>query len=307
VTKELDCLQLGRRTDEPVNDTLNMLTSLLAASDLSSRSTPAVRRAIQLAVTADASLGVLHVVEDDQPAARMQEEMRSAMVYLEEAVNAMGRPTHCDVFTRAGDAFQIICDEAQLRDVDLIVVGAHRRQLLRDVFVGTTVERVVRTAARPVLMANGRTGERWTKVIIAIDLSVNSAAAARTARRLGLLDGADVTFVHAYAPLTRQMMTYAGVAEERVREEAEREYQATRRKITHFIEALGFDNVRYSVRIIEGLGAAAIAGVVEQAKADLLVIGTRGLSGVKRVFLGSLAQDLMSRLEIDILAVPLTR
>jgi nucleotide-binding universal stress UspA family protein len=42
--------------------------------------TPAVRRAIQFAATADASLSVLHVVEDDQPAARRQEEMRSAMV-----------------------------------------------------------------------------------------------------------------------------------------------------------------------------------------------------------------------------------
>jgi universal stress protein E len=117
------------------------------------------------------------------------------------------------VFTRAGDAFQVIGDEAQSRTVELIVFGAHRRQLLRDVFVGTTVERVVRTAERPALMANGRTGERWSKVIIAIDLSEHSAAAARTARRLGLLDGAAVTFVHAHAPVTRQVMTYAGVAE----------------------------------------------------------------------------------------------
>jgi universal stress protein E len=53
-----------------------------------------------------------------------------------------------------------------------------------------------------------------------------------------------------------------------------------------------------------GVGADAIAGLVEQAKPDLLVIGTRGLSGVKRLFLGSVAQELMGSLEVDIHAVP---
>ena len=56
--------------------------------------------------------------------------------------------------------------------------------------------------------------------------------------------------------------------------------------------------------IIEGVGADAIAGFVQQAKPDLLVIGTRGLSGIKRLFLGSVAQDLMGSVEIDVLAVP---
>jgi nucleotide-binding universal stress UspA family protein len=190
------------------------------------------------------------------------------------------------------------------RASDLIVLGAHRRQILRDVFVGTTIERVTRTARRPVLIANGKTGERWKKVFIAIDMSETSAEAARTAHALGLLDGADVSFVHAYAPITRQMMTYAGIPLERVQEESAREFQATRREVARFIQALGLQDLNYNARIVEGLGAGAIAGVVEQGKADLLVIGTRGLSGVKRLFLGSVAQDLMSSLKTDILAVP---
>jgi universal stress protein E len=39
-------------------------------------------------------------------------------------------------------------------NTDLIVMGAHRKQFLRDVFVGTTVERVIRTGPYPVLMVN---------------------------------------------------------------------------------------------------------------------------------------------------------
>ena len=55
---------------------------------------------------------------------------------------------------------------------------------------------------------------------------------------------------------------------------------------------------------LRGAGADAIEGLVEQARPDLLVLGTRGFSGVKRLFLRSVAQQLMGSLDIDMLAVP---
>lgn len=281
-----------------------MLKSILVASDLSSRSKPAVQRGVQLAEGSGAALCVLHVVEDDLLEDRMRHEIRSAEDYLTDQVAGFGKPPACDVAVATGHAFHVIGEEARVREADLIVMGAHRRQFLRDVFVGTTIERVTRTAGRPVLMANSKTGERWRKVFIATDMSDTSGHAARKARELGLLDHADVTFVHGYAPITRQMMTHAGIPAERVHQEAEREFQSTRRELGKFIQGLDLGDLSYSARIIEGVGADAIAGLVEQAKPDLLVIGTRGLSGLKRLFLGSVAQELMGSLEIDVLAVP---
>ncbi len=110
--------------------------------------------------------------------------------------------------------------------------------------------------------------------------------------------------MHAYAPITRQMMTYAGIPAERVREKAEREFESTRRQVVRFIQALDLDGLAYHARIIEGIGAAAIACLVAKAKPDLLVIGMRGLSGARRLFLASVAQELMGSLETDVLAVP---
>ncbi|MCC5970923.1 MAG: universal stress protein [Pararhodobacter sp.] len=247
---------------------------------------------------------MLHVVEDDLPENRAREEIASAEGFLSDQVAGFGAPSQAEIAVTKGHAFQTIGEEAQARDADLIVMGAHRRRYLRDVFIGTTIERVTRTAGRPVLMANSKTGERWRKVFIATDMSETSGHAARKAHALGLLDDADVTFIHGYAPITRQMMTHAGIPAERVHEETEREFQSTRRELGRFIQKLDLGNLSYSARIIEGVGADAIAGLAEQARPDLLVIGTRGLSGVKRLFLGSVAQELMGSLEIDILAVP---
>lgn len=271
-----------------------MLKSILVASDLSTRSRTAVRRAVGLARDRGAALCVLHVVEDDLLGDRMYAEVGRIEDALTAQVQALGRPRNCEVAVVGGHAFQAIGDEARARKADLIVMGAHRRQALRDMFVGTTIERVTRSAGRAVLMANAEPAGRWRKVFIATDLSETSGHAARKAHDLGLLTGAEVTFVHGYAPPARQ-------------EEAPHDGSgpdSLHRALEMFLQRLGLGGLNHGTRLIEGVGADAIAGLVEQAGPDLLVIGTRGLSGIQRLVLGSVAQQLMDRVEIDVLAVP---
>ncbi len=282
------------------------LEAVLVASDLSLRSEPALRRAVQLAADAGARLTVMHVVEETLPEDMMDDASEKARRYLERQVAGLGQVREPEIVIGRGQAFHVISEEARARNADLIVLGAHRRQFLRDVFVGTTVERVTRTAGRPALMANGPPAERWRKIFVATDMSKTSGDAARTALRLGFLDKAEVTFIHVFAPVTRHMMNFAGIPPERVQEEAERDFMATRRDVAQFLDGLALGDLRYGARIVEGAGAEAIAGLVAQARPDLLVLGTRGLSGAKRMFLGSVAQELMDSLEIDVLAVPPT-
>jgi len=281
-----------------------MLKSILVASDLSSRSKPAVQRAVQIANATGAELSILHVVEDDLNEDRVREEINYAEGLLSAQMAGFDMSSDADVIVTTGHAFHEIGEKARERAVDLIVMGAYRRQFLRDAFTGTTIERVTRLAGCPVLMANSKTGERWRKIFIATDMSETSGHAAQEAQTLGLLNGADVTFVHGYAPIARQMMTHAGIPEARVNEESEREFQSARRDLARFIQQLELGDLSYTSRIFEGVGAAAIVSLVEQAHPELLVIGTRGLSGVKRLFLGSVTNELMGRLDIDILVVP---
>lgn len=165
-----------------------MLKSILVASDLSTRSKPAVQRGALLAKAHRARLCVLNVVDDNFAGDRIYAKVARIEHDLATHVEGFGKPADFAVAVRGGHTFKTISEEAHTRAADLIIMGAHRRQVLRDVFVGTTIERVIRTAGRPVLMANSKTGERWRKVLVTTDLSDVSSDAARTAHRLPKFD-----------------------------------------------------------------------------------------------------------------------
>src|SRR6185437_7902522 len=130
-----------------------------------------------------------------------------------------------------GSAFDSIVKAAQKWNADLLVLGAHRRRILRDVIVGTTIERVMRTGRHPVLMVNAATSVRYESVLLALDASDASARAVRAAQSLGLLDNILLSVVHAFEPLHEGMLGWAGVQENTITEYSanwERDRKSTR-------------------------------------------------------------------------------
>jgi universal stress protein E len=170
---------------------------LLAATDFSTRSHRALRRAGLLAQARGAELALVHVVDDDQPKDLVAIEKREAERILAEQISAM--PELCDAqccpSVVAGDPFDGILRTAASVQADLIVMGAHRKQLLRDIFVGTTIERVIRTGPYPVLMVNDKVKQPYRNALAAIDMSEASANAIRTAQTTGLIGDGGVALV----------------------------------------------------------------------------------------------------------------
>ena len=92
---------------------------------------------------------------------------------------------------------------------DLIVMGSHRKQLLLDIFVGTTIERVIRKGPFPVLMVNNEAQRRYENVLAPVDLSDASVNALQVALSTGLIDPNRVTILHAFFPVAKgKMFTY---------------------------------------------------------------------------------------------------
>lgn len=131
---------------------------LLVATDLSPRSDRALNRALALSDELKTQLVILHVVDEELPSSvadRHKEEAESA---IDQHLDSFPDLRRKDVARKVvfGTEFRHILKEAEGSGADLIILGTHRDPSLRDLFLGTTVERVIRRGNVPVLVARDR-------------------------------------------------------------------------------------------------------------------------------------------------------
>jgi universal stress protein E len=282
---------------------------IVAATDFSTRSQRALRRAGLLAQSSGAKLAVVHVVDDDQPQDLVEIERREAERLFAEQINAMAelRGVPCRPMVVAGNPFDGILRTAAATKADLIVMGAHRKQFLLDVFIGTTVERVIRTGSYPVLMVNNEVTQPYRTVLAAVDMSEPSGNAIRAAKSAGLIGDEGITLLHAFFPLGKGKMSMAGIDRAVIDEYVAGERQRAIAELAAFAAANELGDQRLSLRVEEGGAFEVISRAVEETRPDLLVIGTHGRSGLLKVLLGSVTEEALRSLNTDILAVPPVR
>ncbi len=281
------------------------MKKILVATDFSSRSDRAIRRSTVLAKRIEASISLIHVVDDDQPARMVEAEQAASTVLLDETTRSLREidGVSCDSSTILGDPFDGITKAAGEIAPDLLVIGPHRRQALKDVFVGTTAERTIRASRLPVLMANGVPAGFYRHVLIAVDLSVCSGDAVRAAIGLGLHNHAPVCVVHVFeAPgtglITRAMM------KDRVKDYLAEEERLAAEELATFLSNLEFSPSHQILRLNGTSIADTICSVAQEISADLIVVGTHGRTGVSKLLLGSDAEEVLRISDRDVMAVP---
>jgi nucleotide-binding universal stress UspA family protein len=279
---------------------------ILAATDFSTRSNRALRQAGLLAQPLGAQLALVHIVDDDQPQELVAMEKREAARILAEQVGAVAelRGVQCRPIVAEGDPFDGILRTADAIKADLIVMGAHRRQLLRDIVIGTTIERVIRVGALPVLMVNHEAQRKYEKILAPVDMSEASANALRVALALGLIGRTGATVLHALVALAKGKLFIAGADQASVEEYVAREREAAAAQLDDFLAEHDLVRESWSLRLEEGDPGEVISSMVEKTRPDLLVMGTRGRSGLAKALLGSVTEACLRSLDVDILAVP---
>ena len=282
---------------------------IVAATDFSTRANRAIRQAGLLAQARDAKVVLLHVVDDDQPLQMIDLERREAERMLAEQMNAVPELSgvQCRAMVVTGDPFDGIVREAAGLGADLIVMGAHRKQLLRDIFIGTTLERVIRTGSLPVLMVNNEAQRHYVNVLTPVDMSDPSAQALRVAQAVGLISDGGATLVHAFVAPGQGKMRVAGLKQASIEEYIAGEQARARHELKQFLAANDLAPAPWSFRLEEGRPIDVIARAAEDLHPDLLVMGTHGRSGLVRALIGSVTEEALRTLNVDILAVPPAR
>ena len=202
-----------------------------------------------------------------------------------------------------GDPFEGILRTAADVNADLIVMGSHRKQLLLDIFIGTTIERVIRKGSFPVLMVNNEAQRRYEKVVAPVDMSDASANALRVALSTQLISRR-ATLLHGFFPLGKGKMFVAGVNQASIDGYVASERKKATEELATFLVANDLGREKWTLRVEDGGAMEVISRAVAEMSPDLLVMGTHGRSGLLKTLIGSVTEEALRSLSVDILAVP---
>lgn len=274
------------------------INRLLVASDLSGRSDRAVERAVLLAGGLGAKLTVLHVVDDDLPASIADRRRDEARLLLSEQLDGLkNAPMAREVKIVFGSHADTILAVADADDVDLIVLGVHRNESSRPMFLGTTAERVVRAGRWPVLMVKNRPSAPYRDVMVAVDFSIYSRCALDLA--VHAAPAARFHLIHAFNfPFRGFLAGHEGAGSKRYERQMT---EQIRGEFAAFLAAAPRKPGRHEEIVREGSAREILHEELERIHPDLLALGTHGRAGVAHAFLGSVAEDMLTAPPCDVL------
>jgi nucleotide-binding universal stress UspA family protein len=140
-----------------------------------------------------------------------------------------------------------------------------------------------------------------TTIVVATDFSPTAELAIARAKELAREHGARIVLVHAitlqpFAAGGPELGTLPRDFEYQVRE-------ASAKRLEDLAEEIRGEGIEVEAKVHSGLPAATANSVAEEARADLMVIGTRGLSGFKHLVLGSTAEEIIRHAPCPVLTV----
>lgn len=202
-----------------------------------------------------------------------------------------------------GRAATVIVEEARSMPADLIVVGHRGHGRWESMLLGSVSAEVVDHAPCPVLVARD---ERLGPILFADDGSPSARHAEAVLARWPLFAGLPVTVLTVQAsgaggsaglaPLVPEAMAQYLESTEMLAHDRRAENDAA----TARLRAAGFEATS---RVRLGDPAHEIVAEARAGEAGLIVIGTRGRTGLQRLVLGSVARNVLLHAPCSVLIV----
>ena len=282
---------------------MSIFNRILFAGDLSEQSRAAFRAACSLAGARGASVRLARrgagagvgadrtvrgarfptILPGDTPGHRKEIEGQSRLFYHADA------PIAVDYLVRDGDAASGILHAADEVDPDLIVVGTHGRSGVTRMIYGSVAEEVMRRSSFPVLIVRAAEtalqGAPIRLILHPTDFSTRSWPALGVARALARAHGARLILLHvAPAEVLTGGNFYAPADLGPERDALE--------KLEHETAMAGLgDHVQ--ARFRQGDPVSEILLAATELGCDLIVMGSHGRTGLRRLLMGSTAEAVI--------------
>jgi nucleotide-binding universal stress UspA family protein len=295
---------------------MDKFRKLFVAIDFSPSSDEALRQTHERALSTGAELAVCHIIPN---------ELRSNLLFPDiSRITALKFPLEmkriaeaaavrvAEITGRTEGQFELIVDDGTPQALilsraeewlaDLIIMGSHGQTSAADALLGSVTDSIIRHAHCPVLVV--RPGKRTGGIIAGTDFSDPALPALRAAADEAERTGAELTVVHSldlvWAPAAYPALAFGGapftISAEHIKE---LEVVATQR----LEESLKQLNVSGDPVVTTGPAGRALIDIASERKADLIVVGTIGRTGLRRALLGSVAETVAKGAPCSVLII----
>lgn len=281
---------------------------IFVATDFSAGAVRAIARTGRLPLADGGKFTVTHVLSDRIPKKARADAEKIARRHLEQvskslrkAAAALGRR---DITVSSelcqGQPYVEIIRHARSGAADLIVIGRHGRGAVRDMFIGSTAERVIRAGDLPVLVVSGKASRSYSRPLLAVDLEDTCRSVVTVALRALGPEVTNCTMIHAYHVPFEGFITPGASAGDMTdfRKEYRQMAVSALARLQASLRALG---VHWQTVIVRGDPRTALQVEAIRRRADLVAVGTHGRTGIAHALIGSVAECVLQTAACDVL------
>ena len=204
-----------------------------------------------------------------------------------------------EVVVRNPPVVNAIVDQARKWGAQVIVLGSRGRGILHRALLGSVSRDVAHEADCAVLVIKGRL-RRPSRLVIGVDGSIRSRRAVAFISRLPAPRGSRVTVLAVVDPISSASISLmpasvrAVLAAESAAHERARMAEA-RREVSKAAQRLRRAGWAVEPVVRRGIPLAQLLDTASTKRADVIVVGARGATGLTRLLLGSVAEGVLAQ------------
>lgn len=289
---------------------------ILVAVDLDKATDGIIKRATELAIANKAKLTLLNVVQKkstDEFLDNLFKKLLPKWLWLntleyktslmKQKIQSLVPGTTLAIeylSIEAENPSQKILQVLKINRCDFLILGAHGKYTLRDIFTGTTAEDIAKRVHCPTLIVQSNPKKHYKSVLVPVDLSKTSKNAFDYA-------------IHNFPEIKPTIIHVADYEFDKILNNEETKKVSklkiieVRKAITKYlllkIKKL-INGKKFPMLVVFGYPGPAIIKEANKKKWDLIVIGAQGHSKKHYIYVGHVANYVLSEINKDILIVP---
>ena len=194
-----------------------------------------------------------------------------------------------------GEVYERIVDLADAENCDVIVMGRRGQRRIERSLIGSVTARVIGHTQRDVLVVPNGTVIGWKMIVLATDGSKYSAAATDRAVGFAKSYGGELKVI-SVVDVPSEFYAEAPQAVEDLVKKAKGFVAEVKKQA----DAAG---VKAETFVAETEAYQAVSNLAREQKADMIVIGSHGRTGLRRLLMGSVAEKVIGHAPCPVLVV----